>query len=671
MKRPSWYHVTTRSTFLALALFLGLIFYYLPNFLELDEFRPQVQDLLESAFHCHAIVGNITGELVPYPGLVVGHVVLIKEENPPRMLASVAAVHLWLSMETLSGHLRFRTIRFIRPRFILHRQMDRQGQTHWDILALPQGQAGQGNQIINEWQVRNGTVELWNHSGASINKWVADQFSGSFLAANQIGALTGKIRRMGRSALMDIHYNAAGAYPLEASFADVDLQAIQAQLNTRIPVLDGSTDFLIKARFQPTLAIQVRMEPVLLPRLKGARIGARATFEKNHLSAHLETGTTAPMTLALTGDFGKNTWNFDAHIKGYDAALVRGLYQQTWIDRLEGPGVLDAHLQTGSAPGTVNWNADGRQFNFEGTTMRVPEWSANGEGDRISAYVHATTPQGGMTEVTWDRPAGTSDAVLQVDVATVTVRQVLDVFHLHSKPVGYEPWLIDQGSMKAVVHDGQVLEIQESGFDLLGMHLDLSGNFGLGVSTPHAHIQGDLQNIPVATVVESFFKPPSPLTGRGKTNFNLDFPLSSSWVNGLSGPMDNLEVDQGVLRTLKTIYRIISVLNLGNYLRFRLPQVTAEGIEFESIKGGLKFQNGVLSVDDLFLKSPNMNVDANGSVDIPGKRIKATLRLEMFRFLEDILRDVPITHWIFKKPSKIFLPLVVTLEGPWDDVEAR
>ena len=43
----------------------------------------------------------------------------------------------------------------------------------------------------------------------------------------------------------------------------------------------------------------------------------------------------------------------------------------------------------------------------------------------------------------------------------------------------------------------------------------------------------------------------------------------------------------------------------------------------------------------------------------------------MLRFLEDILKDVPVTHWIFKKPNKILFPLIVTLEGTWDDVDVR
>jgi hypothetical protein len=261
---------------------------------------------------------------------------------------------------------------------------------------------------------------------------------------------------------------------------------------------------------------------------------------------------------------------------------------------------------------------------------------------------------------------------------------VLEVFNLQSKPdnasaaesessmnsFGYEPWLITQGVMRALVHDGTAFEIQQSSFVIAGMPVNLSGTFGLASINPQAHIQGDVSNIAVAPAVESFFKPPSPISGTGKMSYSLTFPMSNNWISGLSGSIQ-LEIDNGVVRELKTIYRIMSVLNLSNYLRLRFPQVTAQGIQFQTLSGHLTFQNGVLSSEDLFLKGPILNLGARGSLNIPGKLMKITLRLEMFRFLEDVLKTVPITHWIFRKPSKILLPLVVVVDGPWDNVDVR
>src|SRR5690242_20172996 len=119
MRRPSWFHITTRSAFLSVALFFGLVIYYLPTLLELDRFRPQVTEALERTFRCRAIVGNIRGEIIPRPALVVGHVVLMEPSDPPRILASATAVRLWLGFDLRRGRPRFSAIRFFRPRFLV------------------------------------------------------------------------------------------------------------------------------------------------------------------------------------------------------------------------------------------------------------------------------------------------------------------------------------------------------------------------------------------------------------------------------------------------------------------------------------------------------------------------------------------------------------------------
>ena len=130
----SLYRISTRAGFLAAALLLGLVFWYLPNFLNLDEFRPQLTTLLETTFHCKVIVGNVTGQLVPYPGLVVGHVVFLEEAKTPIVLASVGSVHLWISKKALfKGHVKVYAIQFSRPRFIVRHERGNSGEGHLSL----------------------------------------------------------------------------------------------------------------------------------------------------------------------------------------------------------------------------------------------------------------------------------------------------------------------------------------------------------------------------------------------------------------------------------------------------------------------------------------------------------------------------------------------------------
>jgi uncharacterized protein YhdP len=260
-----------------------------------------------------------------------------------------------------------------------------------------------------------------------------------------------------------------------------------------------------------------------------------------------------------------------------------------------------------------------------------------------------------------------------VDVASVTVRQILTLFNLQSKtsvplgtwnPSGYESWRIDKGSMSSLLRGDHTLEVKDSDIDLLGMHLDLAGSFGLS-QRGQGKIQGDLLQIPLDTLIESFSGSQSPASGQAQLNFDLTFPLSSLWLQGFTGEVDEYAVN-GTVRLFKTWYRVLSVLNLTNYFRFRMPQVAAQGVVYQTLIGHFHFQGGWLRTEDLFLKSPNMNVGVQGSVNMLQKLVDATLRVEMLTFLEDVLKSVPITHWIYKKPSKILFPLLVHVKGSWE-----
>ena len=583
---------------------LAFLFWYLPSLLILDAYRPRVTGVLEATFHCKAIVGGITAQLIPSPGLVIAPVVLLDDAGTPRVLASVRAV--WMSLSTkalLKGNLHIDEIRFLRPRFIAHRILEPSGRSRWAMLTLPNAPSPDESIGIEEWQVRNGSIEIWDQTRTPTAKWVADQLGGSFSVRRQTGALAGKSLQLGRRAILDVHYSGAAAFPIQARLNDIDLRALQFLVPTPLVTLAGQTDLAIQARFLPVTDIRAQ------------------------------------------------------------------------LDQPSGVGRVAASIQH-AANGNWRWAALGRHARLTGTAFDVPEWSAKDDGVGIAVYLRGTTIEGGMAEIGWTKQTS-GQAVLEVDASSVTIRQVLEIFNVESNtpaaasaafnPRGYEPWRISRGSMRALIHGTTSFEVQESDIEMVGMHLDLTGIFDCSKANPQAHIHGDLANIPMTSVVESFFPAPSPITGAGTAAFDVFFPLSESWQKGLSGPLQ-VDVKGGVLKALKTMYRIMAVLNLGNYLRLRLPTITARGIEFDDLSGHLTFQNGVLMSEDLFLKSPNMNIGAKGSLDIPGRQVKATLRLEMLRFLEDIMRDVPITHWIFKKPNKIFLPLVVSLDGPWNDV---
>ncbi len=613
LRRPSFSRITRWSAFLSAALLLALSLRHLPDFLELDEFRPDVVRALEENCHCKVMVGNIQGELLPYPGLAAGHVVFLEPTPKPRILAYASAVHFGVSWKSMAKHgLHFRVVRFWQPRFFLRRERGATQDIRWVFLGSPTDVEAKQNSEINRWEVRNGTLEVQDKTTRPTRSWVFDRLNG---------------------------------------FYRVDLQS--AELSGRVPAVGAKSSFIVH-------------------------------YDASVVHVQVRAAAWAAMTVSVDAHGAGRRWDMQGHVRHYQAQVVRPWFDERWTNGLTGPGSIDFSARSGPVPGAWSWTATGKGFGFGQTVLRIDEWTAEATHRSLTVHVAANTPEGGVLHVNWEKPSPEEAQSLRVDVASVTVRQILQVFDLEAptpranglpggqswNPHGYEPWRLTRGSMNALIRPDVSFEVQQSSVDIAGMHSDLKGTFGLTRADPQARIQGVLQNIAAAPVVESFFAPPAPISGTAQVDYTLSFPLSATWIQGLNGTLQ-VQVNKGVLRFLKTYYRITSVLNLGTYLSFRFPKLTAQGIAFETVTGHLAFQNGVLSAEDLFLKSPSMNLGAKGSVDIPAARMDVKLRIELFRFLEDVLKVVPITHWIFRKPNKILFPLVVTVAGPWENPDIR
>ncbi len=105
-------------------------------------------------------------------------------------------------------------IRFSRPRFIAHYERGPSGDPVWTVLTLPGTGSTKDSSQVNEWQIRNGSIEIWDQTRTPTVKWVADQFNGSFLVSRQTGAMAGKVARSdGQDAIVDLHYDGADRLP--------------------------------------------------------------------------------------------------------------------------------------------------------------------------------------------------------------------------------------------------------------------------------------------------------------------------------------------------------------------------------------------------------------------------------------------------------------------------
>src|SRR5262249_22195440 len=146
-----------------------------------------------------------------------------------------------------------------------------------------------------------------------------------------------------------------------------------------------------------------------------------------------------------------------------------------------GAGEVSFSLWPG-ARGSIQWSAEGKNASLAGTDFQISEWSAKNDAEGAAVYVRGATRMGGLTEVSWTKAAGSEEANLDVDASSVTIRQILAIWHLEEKSVA--PLVIYRGSLTSVIHSTATYEVKDSDIDMAVpgrpvdwplMHVDLTG----------------------------------------------------------------------------------------------------------------------------------------------------------------------------------------------------
>lgn len=81
------------------------------------------------------------------------------------------------------------------------------------------------------------------------------------------------------------------------------------------------------------------------------------------------------------------------------------------------------------------------------------------------------------------------------------------------------------------------------------------------------------------------------------------------------------EINDGTIRKMETLGKILSMLNLKRLLTGAFPDISREGMPFDKISGTMQFKNGLMTTDDLALHGPSIDVAVKGSVSLPDRRL--------------------------------------------------
>jgi hypothetical protein len=156
-------------------------------------------------------------------------------------------------------------------------------------------------------------------------------------------------------------------------------------------------------------------------------------------------------------------------------------------------------------------------------------------------------------------------------------------------------------------------------------------------------LEPQVQGVPVQRLLSWFDIGSREITG----NVNLTGKLESSGSSraerkrNMNGHF-KLEIEDGTVRRLTLLVRILRVMDLTRWFSFKLPDLNQQGIRFRSITGDLKVAQGVYATENLVVDSDDISITGAGRYDAPNDVIDAVVALRPFPRLGSVVSRVPL-----------------------------
>ncbi len=126
----------------------------------------------------------------------------------------------------------------------------------------------------------------------------------------------------------------------------------------------------------------------------------------------------------------------------------------------------------------------------------------------------------------------------------------------------------------------------------------------------------------------------------------------------------NVVINEGVIRKSNVLLTILDFLSLQNIFTKRPPDLSKEGLYFESLGGHGKIEQGVLRSENAQMKSPVLNAVGAGKLDLPQGLVDFNLGVQPLGTIDTVVSNIPIVGHILTGNNKSLITYYFEVTGP-------
>jgi uncharacterized protein involved in outer membrane biogenesis len=128
-----------------------------------------------------------------------------------------------------------------------------------------------------------------------------------------------------------------------------------------------------------------------------------------------------------------------------------------------------------------------------------------------------------------------------------------------------------------------------------------------------------------------------------------------------------LRLEHGSLRKFNMLSKMFSILNVSQLLKFQLPDMVADGMPYNQIKGSFAISDGSIATQDLFISSDAINISIIGKADAVKEDLNFTIGVQPLQTVDKVVNRIPVVGWLLTGKDKDFLTVFFEAKGKWSD----
>lgn len=193
-------------------------------------------------------------------------------------------------------------------------------------------------------------------------------------------------------------------------------------------------------------------------------------------------------------------------------------------------------------------------------------------------------------------------------------------------------------------------------------------SYSEGPAGPRFAVEPKIQAVPVQGFLGWFDLDTTELTGKVNLEgrFETGGKTKSERKKNLNGAF-SLRVEEGVMRRLRILVRVLSFLDLSRWFTLQMPDLNNEGISFRSITGDFKVTQGVYSTENLFVDSDDLRITGAGKVDGSKGEIDFLIAVRPFPRIDTAVNIIPLIGQGLAAIKNSLLLASFNISGPLDD----